>query len=160
MNVPLVACEANQPERKICIPSDPALLPKVHSLESFCAMAAAKMSAQFKVGFQRVLNDAKTMKANEAFQACMELLKEHKLLYTIKELECKFLLTHKENRGGLMLSPHNAHRNAAKIHMCGADMKQLTNAVCIEIAPAGHARAQQIAANEKLIQRPSACWRH
>ena len=53
-----------------------------------------------------------------------------------------------------MLSPFNAHRNAATIHRVGADRKQLINAVAIELAPDGtDARNKQLAANEGLIKR-------
>ena len=52
-----------------------------------------------------------------------------------------------------MLSPFNAHRNAGRIHDGGADRKQLTNALSTEIAPEGQHRAEQLLANQKLIER-------
>ena len=52
-----------------------------------------------------------------------------------------------------MLSPHNAHRNGAVIHKGGADKKQLVNAVCVELAPSGEARTEELDANRKLIMR-------
>ena len=47
------------------------------------------------------------------------------------------MLCHPQNRAGLMLSPHNAHRNGDRIRRVGADLKQLTNAYCIEMQPEG-----------------------
>ena len=49
-----------------------------------------------------------------------------------------------------MLSPHNAHRNAARIHAVGADLGQLTNALSVEM---GKLRAAYMNKNKKLIAR-------
>ena len=51
-----------------------------------------------------------------------------------------------------MLSPHNAHRNCLSIHKVGADMKQLINAVAIELPAAGKARDEQFIANDKWVK--------
>lgn len=51
------------------------------------------------------------------------------------------------------MSPHNVHRNAARIHSVGADMTQLINAYCTELPPTGPHRNKHIAANVKLIKR-------
>ena len=93
----------------------------------------ARMTPEFKNELSTVL---KTMKkpANEKFQMWMEVLNKHKLSYTIRA-HCRYFLEHKSSRGGLMVSPHNVHRNGSNIHQVGADLKQLTNAVCIELAP-------------------------
>ena len=111
----------------------------------------AQLNELFIRDFRSVLKSKGS--CNEVYQRCMDCMREHKLLYTLQEILCKFFLTHKFNRGGLMLSPHNAHRNGAVIHKGGADKKQLVNAVCIELAPAGKQRDDQIKANVKLIGR-------
>ena len=57
-----------------------------------------------------------------------------------------------------MLSPHNSHRNAGKIHKVGADMKQLSNALAMELALDGEERDANIKANEPLVQAQEASW--
>ena len=52
-----------------------------------------------------------------------------------------------------MLSPHNVHQNAAKIAKVGADVVQLTNALCIELAASGRQREENMKANELLISK-------
>ena len=97
--------------------------------------------------------ELKGLKANEHFQNLLACLKEHNLLYTVANIHPKFFLTHSANRGGLLLSPHNVHRNAARIRKCGADTKQLTNALAIEVAASGMVREQHVAQNDMLIKR-------
>ena len=112
----------------------------------------SKMTSQFKKEFGVILSK-KMLTANEVMQEALACLCHHKLSYELLGVHCKFFLTHKTNRGGLMLSPHNCHRNAARICSAGADRKQLTNAVAVELAPLGSSREEQIAANLKLISR-------
>ena len=64
-----------------------------------------------------------------------------------------FFLTHVKNRGGLLLSPHNVHKNAAGIKAAGADMDQLGNAWCTELPDAGPARKLALEKNASLIKR-------
>ena len=114
----------------------------------------ATATAAFAKEFQGVLDEIAKMSANEGLHKMMDVLRKHNLMYRIDTMPSKHLLCHPENRGGLMLSPHNVHRNAARIHSGGADKKQLTNALCIEMAPhADPRRASQIAANRELCDR-------
>jgi hypothetical protein len=84
----------------------------------------------------------------------MKILERHKLVYKLETVLPKYFLTHKYNRGGLMLSPHNAHRNAQRLFISrAADKKQLINAVCFELPPDGPARESHLAANAQLIDR-------
>ena len=53
----------------------------------------------------------------------------------------------------MILSPHNAHRNAEVIYRVGADRKQLTNAVAVELAVEGPERVAHLTATEKLVKR-------
>ena len=108
------------------------------------------ITAEFKKEFEADLKLKKP--ANEVLQACMKTLFEHNLCYQ-SVIEPKYFLVHKHNRGGLMLSPHNVHRNAANIARVGADLKQLTNAVCIELSSDGPQRETNIAANRRLIEK-------
>ena len=114
---------------------------------------ASKFTPAFCFEFTVILAEKNT-KANEVFQQAMACLRLRKSAYNLSKQHCKFFIPHKKNRGGLMLSPYNVHRNAAKIHKAGADIKQIINAVCIELAPSGAHRAAHILANEKLVQRP------
>jgi hypothetical protein len=118
---------------------------------AFIAAMASRMTSEFKAEFNSVLVQTK-LPANELYQLSMKVLAKHKLTYTTKA-QCKYFLVHKANRGGLMLSPHNVHRNASNIQKVGADLKQLTNAVAIELAPSGPNRTEQIAANRLLGER-------
>ena len=88
----------------------------------------------------------------ELFQNCMTVLWDFNLPYK-NTVHARFVLCHVENRGKLMLSPLNAHRNAATIFLTGADRKQLSNAVAIELAPNGPDREKNIAANVNLVSR-------
>ena len=88
-------------------------------------------SAEFATKFQKVLDSPG--KANEGFQGAMTMLREHGYAYPLQNVHPSLFMTHTENRGGLMLSPFNCHRNAAKVHSVGADRKQLSNAVAVEL---------------------------
>ena len=80
------------------------------------------MTSEFKEEFQKIL-DRKGMAPNDHMALLMECLKENKLMHTVENVNPNLFLTHKNNRGGLLLSPHNVHRNAAKIQAAGANMK-------------------------------------
>ena len=88
--------------------------------------------------------------ANEHLDVLKNILKSHNLLYTLEKVHPKHFVMHPANRGKLMLSPHNVHRNAARIHGVGADLKQLTNALSVEM---GKLRAAYMNKNKKLIAR-------
>ena len=113
---------------------------------------ASKFTPAFCFEFTVILAEKNT-KANEVFQQAMACLRLRKSAYNLSKQHCKFFIPHKKNRGGLMLSPYNVHRNAAKIHRVGADVAQIINAVCMELAPSGPHRAAHILANENLVQR-------
>ena len=73
----------------------------------------SRLTPEFRAEFSTVLKQAK-LPVNDLFHLRTEVIKKHELSYTTKA-ECKYLLVHKANRGGLMLSPHNVHRNASNI---------------------------------------------
>ena len=99
-------------------------------------MSFGKLSKEFCAQFQAALAQQAHKPVNEVYQECMKIMWAHKI--PRKEIaHPNVFLVHKENRGKLMLSPHNAHRNFLSIKMVGADMTQLTNAVAIELAQAG-----------------------
>ena len=68
-------------------------------------------------------------------------------------IDAKDVLVNHTNRGGLMLSVHNARNSAAVIHAGGADRKQLTNAACIELCDEGPQREINLQKNHALIRR-------
>ena len=94
-----------------------------------------------------------SISANEFYQKGMAILKEHKLLRSVKKQLCKFFLTHKENRNRLMLNARNVHVKGAVIYAIGADIEQLSTAVCVELAPDGPSRIANIEANKSLISK-------
>ena len=65
----------------------------------------------------------------------------------------RLFLTHVKNRGGLLLSLHNVHKDAAGIKAAGADLAQLGNAWATELADSGPSRKLTIENNTSLIQR-------
>ena len=87
------------------------------------------------------------------FNECIEVLREAKLAWDVKFLNPAHMFVHEKNRAGLGLSPHNAHRNGARIRSVGADLKQLTNSYCMEMQPEGDARKAQVEFNGRLISR-------
>ena len=91
--------------------------------------------------------------ANVRFHTCMAIIKKHKLMYIHDCERAVFFLTHLENRGKLMLSPHNVHKNAADILSSGADTDQLMNAYAFELPQGGERREAHIKANQMLIER-------
>ena len=109
-----------------------------------------QLTEDFKTQFSNVLG--MNLKANEHLDSLLAVLREHNLMYRADKIHPKFFLVHKANRGGLLLSPHNVHRNAARIHACGADMRQLTNAVCLELGNT-QLRQEHIAKNKQLVDR-------
>jgi hypothetical protein len=115
-------------------------------------MACSKYTSEFTEEFKTIL-ESSDKTANEVLQAALKCLKKWKHCYTINQVLPKFFLTHSSNRGGLLLSPYNAHRNAARIDRGGADIKQLTNAIAMELAPHGRKRDSEIKANLDLIKR-------
>ena len=50
------------------------------------------------------------------------------------------ILCHPENRSGLLINAHDAHRKASKVKHAGANLKALHDAVCMEMSsdPATH----------------------
>jgi hypothetical protein len=116
------------------------------------AAMASKITEAFKREFDELL-ELKQVTANEHLQKLLESLRKHTLMYKVDSINAELFLTHKANRGGLLLSPHNVHRNAARIKSCGADVKQLTNALCMELATSGKTRDDHLEKNSKLIGR-------
>ena len=114
-------------------------------------MSCGKLTDVFHADFTAALALHHKKPANEVYQECMKVLKAHKVPYTV-DAKPAYFLVHKENRGRLMLSPHNAHRNCLSIHKVGADMTQLINAVAMELPAAGRARDEQFIANARLVK--------
>ena len=91
---------------------------------------SAALSKEFDTEFRAVLGLRARVPEAEIYLKCLKVLEKHELVYQLDAVKPKFVLTHKANRGGLTLSPHNAHRNAHRLHISkAADKKQLVNAV-------------------------------
>jgi hypothetical protein len=108
-------------------------------------------SPEFVTAFQRILDSHG--QANDIFQKALAVLAKHSLMYTVSRVKCKYFIPHRNNRGGLLLSPFNAHRNAKRIHKVGADLAQITNAYATELPSAGQHRDAQLTASRNLISR-------
>ena len=67
-----------------------------------------------------------------------------KNFFKFLESECKVgfkgvahtddILCHPENRSGLLINAHDAHRKATKVKHAGANLKALHDAVCMEMS--------------------------
>ena len=116
-------------------------------------MADSKVSgnAAFEAKFQACL-DEKGFAPNEHFAKLVNILEEYGMIYVIK-IHAKYFLVHKGNRGGLLLSPHNCHKNAEGIRRSGADLSQLNNAYCIELSDDAQLKAEHIEKNKALYRR-------
>ena len=106
-------------------------------------MSVMAFSPEFDTAFLALLND-KFLEVNDAFDECMKLLWENKLAYKLEKVHCKYFLPHKKKRGGLLLSPYNAHRNAAKIRRVGAKRSAITNAFAMEMPVDAAARDEHL----------------
>ena len=111
------------------------------------------LSMEFIAEFRAILSHRSSKPVNTIFKEAMECLDKHHLSYKVSKIHNKFMFVHNKNRGGLGLSPHNCHRNAAKIDKVGCDVDMLVNAICVQIAPKGPMMTELVAFNEKLIDR-------
>ena len=109
--------------------------------------------ATFPEAFSKLLEPGDGKKAPmEIFQDCMTCLKKFHKLQKLT-LTADLFLTHRENRSSLMLDPVRVHQNILMIHKA-ADMKQLINAVAIEIAKENlEWKDKMLDANDQLIAR-------
>ena len=110
------------------------------------------MSEAFKAEFSTSLK-LQGKPPMEHFLELVAIADKHKMMYVLVDVHCKFFLVHQGNRGGLLISPPNAHKNGADIKACGADLDQLTNAFAFELPEAGPIRAAHLAKNEALVNR-------
>ena len=112
----------------------------------------SKMTEAFKAEFGACLA-LKGKPPMEHFLELCEIIDKYGLSYRLDNVHCKFFLVHMSNRGGLVLSPFNVHRNAVNIKNSGADLDLLSNSYAFELAADGPRRIKHIEANQKLIVR-------
>ena len=94
-----------------------------------------RLSPAFHAAFSSLMKEDRNMTNNEFMQNGMKILREHKLLKRVDPAHPKKFLTHIENRNRLMLNAKNVHKKGAVIKSIGADLTQISSAVCVEIAP-------------------------
>ena len=70
-----------------------------------------------------------------------------------QQVSPKYFLVHKENRNRLMLNHLNVHKKGAGIYGIGADLKQLSVAICAELAPEGPTRHSQLQASNSMLNK-------
>jgi len=120
------------------------------------SFSQSRMTPQFMQEFGDCLKQ-KGLPPNKNFAELVDMLHQHKMCYKASPLNPKVFLTHSKNRGGLLLSPHNAHKNAASIAAAGADIDALTNAWCIELPMDGPKRNEIIEKTKRLSLDRKAC---
>ena len=84
----------------------------------------------------------------------LEILNEHKIVYTFKATAA-MMLVHPANRSKLGVNPYNCHRVGAYIKRMGADLELLNKATAIEIAPLDPKHSDQLEFNRKLVAMSS-----
>ena len=115
-------------------------------------MSNSVMSEAFKAEFSASLA-LQGKPPMEHFLELVAIAEKHEMMYVLVSVHCKLFLVHMENRGGLLISPPDAHKNGAEIKAAGADLDQLSNAFCFELPEAGPRRAAHLAKNEALVKR-------
>ena len=127
-------------------------LPTMATANEGSPSSSANECPEFVKEFGKIL-EHKGLPPNEHLERLVECMDRHKISYKLPQVHPKYFLTHKDNRGKLLLSPHNAHRNLYNIYKSGADLKELANAMCIELPLAGKLRAEHLEKNKVVIQR-------
>ncbi len=110
------------------------------------------LSAAFCADFEEILDKRFRLSPNEVFHNCMDVLKAHSVCKYEDSLAPTLFLCHWVNRGTLMLNPQRMHSNGKKIHLGGADLSQLVNSYCIELALSGEHRKLNLQKNCRLGQ--------
>ena len=93
------------------------------------------------------------MPPNEFLQKGLDILKKHKLLRHAHQVPPTLSLVHKEHRNRMMLNHWKKHKKGAGIYGIGADLKQLSVAICAELAPEGPTRQAQLQANHTVLKK-------
>ena len=112
-----------------------------------------RLSPAFMEEFQELMTNELKVTANEFVQNGFAILGKHKLLQKQVMIAPKLILTHMENRNRTVLNPLGVHSKGAKIFAMGADRKQCVSAVCVEMAPNGPQRLQNLRANMDLLRK-------
>jgi len=115
-------------------------------------MEDSRITAEFKAEFEPGLNK-RGAPPMEHFQELLEIVMKHDLMYELTEVHTKYFLVHLSNRGGLLLSPKNSHKNGADIKRGGADLELLNNSYCFELSASGPRREAHLKANKALVDR-------
>ncbi len=111
------------------------------------------LSPAFCADFEKILDKRFRLSPNEVFHNCMDVLKAHSVCKYEDSLAPTLFLCHWVNRGTLMLNPKRMHGNGKKIHLGGADLSQLVNSYCIELALSGEHRKLNLQKNADLVKR-------
>ena len=111
------------------------------------------LSPAFCADFEKILDKRFRLSPNEVFYSCMDVLKAHSVCKYEDSLAPTLFLCHWVNRGTLMLNPKRMHGNGKKIHLGGADLSQLVNSYCIELALSGEHRKLNLQKNADLVKR-------
>ena len=110
------------------------------------------LSPEFKCEFEGVLESAKKLPPNEAFDSCVQIIDKYNIAYDF-EGHCDQFMVHEENRSKLMLSAAKCHETGEKIHFAGADLQELRSAFAFELSKLANRRKMQVEKNKALIKR-------
>ena len=113
----------------------------------------SRLTPEFCEEFSALLKKEHKMPPNEFLQKGLDILGRHRLLGRVLHAPAKLFLVHKENRNRLMLNYLNVHKKGAGIYGIGADLKQLSVAICAELAPDGPTRISQLEANNSMLKK-------
>ena len=112
----------------------------------------SKLTPDFIQEFGTFMQEELQMPPNEFLQKGLDILTQHRLLKHAR-VPPKFFLVHKESRNRQMLNHLNVHKLGAGIYGTGADLKQLSVAICAELAPDGPTRISQLEANNSMLKK-------
>ena len=92
------------------------------------------------------------MAVSSKWTAIVDLLVEHKVAYTLKEVPPTEFLVHPQNRGKLGINAYNAHRNGSVIYKIGADLQLLGKATAFELSHEEGPRNTALNFNRQLVK--------
>lgn len=85
-----------------------------------------------KLGAAILSQDAATVAVGNIKDELWAFLEQQGISYK-STMKPEAVLVHPKNRGGLLINPHNAHRNGSHICRVGANVQELHGAVCFEM---------------------------
>ena len=88
----------------------------------------------------------------QLWNTILDILKEYNVPYELEAVDPNLLLPYPKNRGESMLNPFNSHKVGLKVKKAGADFKELTKALRLEVSPDPGIAKDQFTVNAHLAE--------